>query len=174
MHAGEWTLERAWAVCAAFARLGLPLHFTEVTVLSGPKESPMRDWHAHRPNWLSTPEEEQKQADYVEKFYTVLFSHPAVEAITWWDFSDAASWMGAPAGFLRKDMSPKPVYERLLARIKGDWWTKAEGATGKGGSFRCRAFYGAYRLTATGPEGKKVSQTFELKKGDKPCIVIEL
>ena len=49
------------------------------------------------------------------KFYTALFAHPAVQAITWWDFSDLGAWLGAPAGWLRRDMSPKPVYDRLMA-----------------------------------------------------------
>jgi GH35 family endo-1,4-beta-xylanase len=35
MHHGEWPVERAWEVCETNARFELPLHFTEVTVLSG-------------------------------------------------------------------------------------------------------------------------------------------
>ncbi|MCD6507549.1 hypothetical protein J7M22_13115 [Candidatus Poribacteria bacterium] len=49
----------------------------------------------------------------------MLFSHPSVEAITWWDFSDRGAWQGTAAGFLRKDMSPKPAYERLTELVKG-------------------------------------------------------
>jgi endo-1,4-beta-xylanase len=59
--------------------------------------------------------------------YALLFAHPAVHALTWWDFSDRGAWQGAAAGLVRQDMSPKPAYERLRELIKGEWWTRAEG-----------------------------------------------
>jgi GH35 family endo-1,4-beta-xylanase len=96
-------------------RHGKPLHFTETTVVSGPREDSV---------WATTPEGEQDQAKRVAEFYSVLFSHPAVEAITWWDFTDQGAWQRAPAGLVRSDMSPKPAYERLHGLIKGKWWTK--------------------------------------------------
>jgi GH35 family endo-1,4-beta-xylanase len=167
MHTGEWPMDRVWQVCETYGKIGLPIHFTEATVLSGPKEKPMRDWKTRRPDWRTTPEEEAKQADYVERFYTVLFSHPAVEAITWWDFSDTGAWMGAPAGFLRKDMSPKPVYDRLMAKIRGAWWTKrAEGVTGEDGQVRLRGFHGTYAATVTPPGGAARAMTLEIRKGE--------
>jgi endo-1,4-beta-xylanase len=174
MHAGEWPMDRVWSVCETYAKIGLPLHFTEVTVLSGPKEKPMTDYHRHRTDWNTTPEEEVKQADYVEKLYTLLFSHPSVEAITWWDFSDHGAWMGAPAGFLRKDMSPKPVYERLLAKIKGAWWTKAEAKTGADGKASLRGFLGAYTVTVTGPTGVKKTATFEINARGPATVKVQL
>lgn len=81
------------------------------------------------------------------RFYTVLFSHPAVEAITWWDFSDQGAWQGAPAGFVREDMSPKPAYQALLKLIKDKWWTRTEVEIGSQGEARFRGFYGDYRAT---------------------------
>ncbi len=48
MHGEEWPFEKAWEVCETYGRLGLPLHFTELTVLSGPKETPMTDYHRNR------------------------------------------------------------------------------------------------------------------------------
>jgi GH35 family endo-1,4-beta-xylanase len=146
MHKGTWPLERVWQVCETYARFGLPIHFTETTVLSGPLKTD-NDWQRHRSDWNTTPEGEQQQAEYVEKFYRLLFSHPAMAAITWWDFSDAAAWQGAPAGFLRKDMTPKPVYDRLLEMIKSEWWTRTEGRTNAAGQFQFRGFYGQYTLT---------------------------
>jgi hypothetical protein len=83
-----------------------------------------------------------------------LFAHPAVQAITWWDFSDLGAWQGAAAGWLRPDMSPKPVYERLLALIKRDWWTKIEGRTDHLGKLRARAFYGRHRIQVEHPNGQ--------------------
>lgn len=155
MHTGEWTLTRVWEVCETYARFGKPLHFTEVTVLSG-----QHGWQLPRP-WRSTPEGEQRQANYVQQLYTLLFSHPAVEAITWWDLADAHAWQGAPAGLLRDDFSPKPAYDRLRHLIREQWWTPPQTLTTDAtGAARFRGFLGTYRVTV----GTTV-QTFELKRG---------
>ena len=106
----------------------------------------------------ATAETEKAQADYVEKFYSLLFSHPSLRAITWWDFSDVGAWQGAPAGLLRKDMTPKPAYDRLLKLIKHDWWTNASGMSGKDGEYSAQAFYGDYTVSAV-VGGRRVSST---------------
>lgn len=171
MHGEEWSPERTWSVCETYGRLGLPLHFTELTVLSGPKETPMTDYHRRRESWKTTPEEEAHQAEYVERFYELLFAHPAVEAITWWDLSDFRSWMAAPAGLLREDMSPKPAYERLLAKIRGEWWTaRAEAVTDESGRATLRAFKGSYEATVTFPDGVTRPAAFEIG-GGSPAVV---
>jgi endo-1,4-beta-xylanase len=146
MHTGEWPLQRAWDVCETYKRFGLPLHFTELTVLSGEHKTD-GDWTTQRTDWLTTPEGEKRQAEYVKRFYTLLFSHPAVEAITWWDFMDGG-WLGAPAGLVRKDMSPKPAYEELMKLIKGEWWTDITVKTGPDGAVKFRGFGGDYELVS--------------------------
>jgi GH35 family endo-1,4-beta-xylanase len=120
MHGGAWSTTHIWEVCERFAKFSKPLHFTETTIISG-----RRGWELGRKGerWSSTPEGEKYQAENVERFYTMLFSHPAVQAITWWDFSDRGAWQRAPAGFVRADMSPKPAYERLQMLVKDRWWT---------------------------------------------------
>ena len=163
MHGGVWSPEKTWHVCETFARFGVPLHFTETTVVSGPKTEE---------GWESTPEGEQRQADEVEQFYTVLFSHPAVEAITWWDFADRNAWMGAPAGFLRKDLSPKPAYNRLLGLIKGKWWTHTTGTT-TAGTLTTRTFYGDYEITVR-HGGQERSARFELRRGGEQRVQVQL
>jgi GH35 family endo-1,4-beta-xylanase len=142
MHQKTWTLDRVWEVCETYARFGRPLHFTELTVLSGEA-----GWLKPAP-WPTTPEGEAAQAAYVSDLYTLLFSHPAVEAITWWDFVDGA-WQGAPAGLLRADLAPKPAYDRLLDLVRRTWWTdRAEGVTDAGGRCLLRGFAGGYRVRA--------------------------
>lgn len=161
MHRAEWTLERVWEVCETYARFGKPLHFTEITVLSG-----QHGWELPRP-WASTPDGEQRQADYVERFYTLLFSHPAVEAITWWDLSDRFTWQGAPAGLLREDLSPKPAYARVKRLIRQRWWTPTQTLTTNArGVASMRGFLGTYRLTT----GTK-TQAFELTRGKNEWVV---
>ncbi|MEP0842627.1 MAG: endo-1,4-beta-xylanase [Phycisphaerae bacterium] len=141
-HGGAWSAKHTWEVAERFSKYGRPLHFTETTLVSGA----LARQRGPGP-WESTPEGEKRQAEEVARFYTVLFSHPAVEAVTWWDFSDRGAWQGAPAGFLRKDMSPKPAYDALKALIKGRWWTKQEAVVGADGEVRFRGFLGAYRIT---------------------------
>ncbi|MCL6475306.1 MAG: endo-1,4-beta-xylanase [Firmicutes bacterium] len=163
MQRGEWPLERAWQICETYARFGKPLHFTEVTVLSG-----QHGWELPRP-WRTTPDGEARQADYVEKFYTILFSHPAVEAITWWDFMDGG-WMGAPAGLVREDLSPKPVYHRLMRLIKGKWWTKETVRTNARGEAKLRGFLGDYQVTVNATAGRRTQQ-FTLKRGRNEWVI---
>jgi endo-1,4-beta-xylanase len=144
-HTREWAVERIWEVCERFSAYGVPLHFTEVTFLSGEP-----GWQLRRTDpdfaWLSTPEGEKRQAEAATLFYRVLFSHPSVHAITWWDFSDQGAWQGAPAGLLREDMSPKPSYDALFALIKGEWWTRVATRVGEGGRVAFRGFLGDYRV----------------------------
>lgn len=163
MHRGEWPLEQAWQVCETYARFGKPLHFTETTVLSGEY-----GWERPRP-WPTTPEGEARQADYVEKFYTVLFSHPAVEAITWWDFMDGG-WMGAPAGLVRADLTPKPAYHRLMRLIKGKWWTQTTTRTNARGEASLRGFLGEYQVTVSAPAGRRTGR-FTLQRGKNEWVL---
>jgi GH35 family endo-1,4-beta-xylanase len=166
MHRGVWSSRHAWEVGERFAPLGLPLHFTETTIVSGPREGDR--WGA------STPAGEERQAEEAVRFYTVLFSHPAVEALTWWDFSDDGAWQGAAAGWLRKDMTPKPVYERLLACIRREWWTRTRGTTDAQGEWRARAFYGDYDFTVQTPGGRVVKQPLTVRKGARNHFAITL
>ncbi len=163
MHGGYWGAERVWQVCERFARFAKPLHFTETTVVSGPK-SPQ--------GWLTTPEGEKRQAEQATQFYSVLFSHPAVEAITWWDFTDQGAWQAAPAGLVRADMSPKPVYERLYDLIKGKWWTQAEVAAEKGEA-GFRGFFGQYKV-AVRVDGRELTGVFCLDKTSERPIEVKL
>jgi GH35 family endo-1,4-beta-xylanase len=167
MHKELWPIEKAWAVCETYARFGKPLHFTELTILSGRlKAKDDNDWHTIRTDWETTPEGEQRQLEYGRKLYTVLFSHPAVEAITWWDFSDRNSWAGAPAGMLRKDMTPKPLYDWLMDAFHNKWSTDVVVQSDQSGTVQLRAFYGDYELTATDSAGATLqSEVSFAKKG---------
>lgn len=160
MHGGGWPLRQVWDVCDRYARLNLPIHFTETTIVSGPRLGPGENWGA------TTADGEARQADYVPRFYTMLFAHPAVQALTWWDFSDQGAWQGAAAGLVRKDMSPKPVYDRLKSLVKGDWWTRAEGRTNEQGEWAVSAFYGTHRVTAESADNRKSTREVVWQRGE--------
>ena len=174
MHGGYWSVKKTWEVCERFAKYGKPLHFTETTLVSGEQGWELRkkredpDFH-----WISTPEGEKRQAKQVAEFYRILFSHPAVEAITWWDFTDQNAWQRAPAGLIREDMSPKPAYDELKRLIKGQWWTQTQTTTEAGGTARFRGFLGEYEVSAQ-IDGKKLTGTFRLDKKTTDKIDIRM
>jgi len=160
MHGGVWSNQQIWDVCQRFARFGVPLHFTETTIVSS-----RRNRRQALP-WNTTPEGEAEQAREVVRFYTMLFSHPAVEAVTWWDFSDFRAWQQAPAGLVRADMSPKPAYEELMKLVKGKWWTRADAQTDAAGTAQLRGFLGDYRVTVTVPGKPPIEKSFTLSNGE--------
>jgi len=164
MHGGTWNNTQIWEVCERFAKFGVPLHFTELTILSG-----QNGWELAKDGfvWASSPEGEEKQKNDVLRVYTMLFSHPAVEAITWWDFSDRGAWQSAPAGLLRSDLSPKPAYDALLEQINTHWTTKVQLTTDENGIATTRAFRGGYTVSV----GETTVQ-HTVKKGEEAELVI--
>ncbi|MCL2378524.1 MAG: endo-1,4-beta-xylanase [Defluviitaleaceae bacterium] len=154
MHQGCWSQEKTDEILERFSRFNLPLHFTEVTLVSGhimPREIvDLNDYQTN--NWPSTPEGEARQAEEVAAFYDTLFAHPLVEAITWWSFHDGL-WLGAPSGLLSSTSDPKPAYHALHKRIKGDWWTKEqEIMADANGNITVTGFKGDYVALCEGRE----------------------
>jgi endo-1,4-beta-xylanase len=159
MHGGTWSNQKLWTVCQRFAAFKKPIHFTELTILSGKK-----GWNRPKP-WLSSKKGEAQQAIDAKRVYTLLFSHPSVEAITWWNMSDAHAWMQAPAGLLNKDMTPKPAYNVLKKLITKDWRTETNITTNADGQATFRGFHGRYKLTVTTPTGQqKQFENLEIRK----------
>lgn len=149
MHQGYWGVEKTEWVLANFERFNLPIHFTETNIVSGhimpPEIVDLNDYQVS--DWPTTPEGEERQAREVVTHYKTLMAHPLVEAITWWDFSDGL-WLNAPAGLLRKDMTPKPAYDALHRLIKGEWWLPpTKLVTDDAGQVSFTGFLGDYRLS---------------------------
>ncbi len=152
-HQGYWGREKLEEVLARFDHFGLPIHFTENTLISGDIMpayiEDLNDWQV--PEWPTTPEGEERQAKEIEEMYRILFSHPLVEAITTWDFKDGA-WLKAPSGFLRLDNSRKPSFNMLKKLVKEEWWTDEEVTTDAQGYATVSAFKGEYVLSFDGKE----------------------
>jgi GH35 family endo-1,4-beta-xylanase len=168
MHKSIWSNDQLWDICERFAQFGKPIHFTELTVLSTIEE---KDWDNPVGVTPTTPAGEQKQLEEVTRIYTLLFSHPAVEAITWWDFTDKGAWKNAPGGLIRSDMSPKPAYDALKTLIKEDWATHVTVSANALGLAKLRAFRGTYRFTVTLPGGEKKVFTDVVKKGSGEILL---
>lgn len=147
-HQGYWGAEKVHQVLERYEHFGLPIHFTENTLISGDiMPAHIEDLNDFQvPEWPTTAEGEERQMKQVEEMYRILFNHPKVEAITGWDFADGA-WLGAPSGVIRKDNSVKPVYNRLKEMIKGEWWTDCEVHTDENGYVEIEGFKGDYQIS---------------------------
>ena len=148
-HQGYWGLEKLQEVLSRFSRFGLPIHFTENTLISGEIMpayiEDLNDWQVEA--WPSTPEGETRQASEMAEMYTVLFEHPSVEAITTWDHVDG-KWLHAPSGVLRTDNSIKPSHQALHTLIKGEWWTTLQTRTNEDGFVELEGFKGEYEIVS--------------------------
>jgi GH35 family endo-1,4-beta-xylanase len=107
-----------------YSKLGKPIHITELGVSSATTrdeksylKAPEGLWHA--------PWSEKVQADWVEQFYTLCYSKPYIQAITWWDFADRGNFW-PHGGLLQADMTPKEAYHRLANLIK-EWKSRPIG-----------------------------------------------
>ena len=150
-HQGYMGLERLQEILDRFSHFGLPLHFTENTIVSGhTMPADIIDLNDYQiPEWPSTSEGEERQARELAEMYEYLFAQPLVQAITNWDASDG-KWLGAPSGLLRKDNSPKPAYHVLKSKIQGDWWTVKTLRTDADGQTDFEGFRGDYELECRG------------------------
>jgi GH35 family endo-1,4-beta-xylanase len=148
----RFPLERVRKILDHYATLGKPIHITEFTPASGGQ--PITGSH-RQGVW-----NEAAQAEYAERFYRVIFGHPATVALTWWDLCDNHSWLQG-GGLLRNDLSPKPAYDALWRLIQRQWKTKVEGRTDGAGEFALRGFHGQYRVEVEFG-GKKKTAEFHL------------
>jgi GH35 family endo-1,4-beta-xylanase len=168
-HQGYWGAEKTHDVLSRFSRFGLPLHFTENTLISGdimPRHIiDLNDWQVE--DWPTTAEGEERQKKEMLEMYGILFSHPKVEAITNWSSADNA-WLHAPAGILRTDNSEKPSYMALKDKIWNEWRTVTAGKTDASGNIKLEGFKGGYEVSCMGK-----TAVFELNgKTDKIEIKI--
>ena len=152
-HQGYWGKEKLYDVLKRFSRFGIPIHFTENTLVSGtliPEYiEDLNDWQVTE--WPTTPEGEARQAEQWEEMYRIIFADPNVKAITGWDFADGA-WLNAPSGLVTTDNRSKPAYDKLLSLVKGEWWTKDETIhTNSEGIVSVKGTKGAYVIS--GAEG---------------------
>ena len=131
-----------WHTMNTFAELNIDeLHITEITI----------------PALSNSPEDEQMQADLIEKLYTLWFAHPKVEEIVYWNLVDGYAHK-APigdmtqgenvyyAGLIRFDMTPKPAYYTLKKLLYETWHTEADMMTSEDGNASFRGFYGDYTV----------------------------
>ena len=169
-HQGYMGAEKLGEVLRRFEGFGLPLHFTENTLVSGHLMPghivDLNDYQV--PEWPSTPEGEARQAREWEEMLRILFDHPRVEAVTAWDFTDGC-WLGAPSGLLAADNRIKPAYKALEKLIHGEWRTEGDVVTDESGCVEVSGFKGMYTLSdgirkavlCLGPDDQSISITLK-------------
>lgn len=167
-HQGYWGAEKTIDVIERFSKFGLPLHFTENTILSGTLVPPeLDDLNDHQvTEWPSTPELEQVQSQQLEEMMRIIFASPSVKGMTYWDFGDGA-WLNAPSGLVRKDNSIKPVYNMYDNLVNNEWSTSVETETDDSGVIKFTGFKGDYEFVL---EGK----TYSVSNSDDKVITVEI
>ena len=160
-----------------YSNFGKPLQITEVTV-------PAYSWAS---------EDEEIQAEIIEKLYSIWFSHPNVEQIIYWNLVDGYAHLWNPdpeeikasqgnmslgenyyyGGLLRFDLSPKPAYYTIKNLIQNVWHTEETLVTSEKGTCSFRGFYGEYELEFD-EDGKTMKKTVFLSSKDDNEIKVVL
>ncbi len=137
--------KRAFEVLDTYAKLGKPIHLSEVTISS----------------YNGDENDMQTQAILLENCYKMWFSHPSVDSIVYWnlvdgychnsfgdskvDLTTGENQYGG--GLLYHDLTPKPAFEVLNRLINEQWHTEGEFETLPGTNCaRFKGFKGLYDL----------------------------
>lgn len=157
-----------YRVLDKYAQLGKKIQITEMTI----------------PAYSDSIEDEEVQAELIEKLYTVFFSHPAMEAIIYWNLVDgyaAAAPQGDMtkgeniyyAGLMNFDLSKKRSYDVVKKLFSEKWHTETECITDSNGKFDFRGFYGDYDLEIS-YKGKVINNKITLSENKNNISVIKI
>lgn len=166
MGKGMCSAQNIFNVLDQLAKFGKPLQITEITF----------------PAFSDAEEDEQAQAEILTTLYSIWFSHPAMEAIIYWNMVDGYAAYAEPGdysagenryrgGLLRFDFSEKPAYKALRKLLDETWRTNLD--TDCGGTLQTRGFYGEYDAEIT-VNGKTVTKRLHLQKGGENRFTVEI
>jgi len=165
---GFYDPQHLYNVMDRFSEFNLPIQLTEVTI----------------PAYSTEKEDEEIQADLIEKLYSVWFSHKNVEQIVYWNLVDGYAAFAPQGdmtagenyyhgGLVRFDLTPKPAYYRIKELFQKRWHTEAETTTDESGKTAFKGFYGEYELTLEA-DGKSITKTISLSSKKNNKFVIEI
>ncbi len=152
--------ERIYDVLDTYAALGRRIQITELTI----------------PAYAYTEEDEEIQAEIIRNIYSIWFSHPAMEAIVYWNLVDGFAAFAPQGdmtagenyfhgGLVRYDFTPKPAYRMIRDLFGKVWRTNLELDTENADRIAFKGFYGEYELEICAG-GKTVNRTIHL---DRQC-----
>ncbi len=147
-----------YRVLDKYAEFGLPLQITETTL----------------PAYSNRPEDEDVQAGLLRLLYSVCFSHPAVEALIYWNLPDGYASGAKPGdmtagenyyhgGLLRFDMSEKPALAMLKDLFQHEWHTECALTTDDKGRCAFRGFLGEYEAVIE-KNGRRIVKALRLSR----------
>ena len=156
-----------------YAKLGKRIQITEMTV----------------PAYSEGGDDEEVQAELLYNTYRVFFSHPAMEAIIYWNLVDGYAYSknlpGRAAignmetgentyhgGLLRFDLSEKPAFRVLDRLFHKEWHTELKREV-RDGRLAFRGFYGDYDITFE-KDGKLYTKTVSLSRDTKNVFSLDL
>ncbi len=160
--------ERLYGIMDLYSNFGKPIQITEITV-------PAYSW---------SDEDEELQAEIIEKLYSVWFSHPSVEQIIYWNMVDGYAAFAPQGdmnsgenyyhgGLIRFDMTPKPAYYKIKELTQKRWHTEGDTETDNDGNAEIRGFFGKYELEIT-VDGNTVKREILLSSKNKNTVNITL
>lgn len=150
--------ERIYNVLDTYAMLGRNIQITELTI----------------PAYSYAAEDEEIQAEIMRNVYSMWFSHPAMEAIIYWNLIDGFAAFAPQGdmtsgenyyhgGLVRYDFTPKPSYYLLRDLFHKTWHTETSVESGCDGCAGFKGFYGEYELEIS-HGGKTGTRTIHLNK----------
>jgi GH35 family endo-1,4-beta-xylanase len=128
------------------ARDGVRLWVTE---FGAPSEGPLTG-QVRSGQW--TP---ALQAEYYTRFFTICFSHPAVDGVNLWGIGPR-TWI-RHAALLDDTFQPKPAYHALKRLVREKWMTRLAGRLPLDGRVAFRGFCGTYEIEVTPTDGAAAS-----------------
>jgi len=139
-----------------YSSFGKPIYVRELSAPSS--QVPDTSWW-HRP-W-----DEETQAEYLSKFYTIAFSKPLVQEIGWsWGIVDGNTFL-TDGGLFHSDLTPKLSYH-ALKDLLASWTTDGKGRGDGNGEFEFRGFAGEYALTVRCDDGEVADAKIHLREGE--------
>ena len=158
--------EQICRVLDRYADFHLPIQITELTI----------------PAYSRTEADEDIQAEIIRNLYSLWFSHPAMEAVIYWNLVDGYA-AHAPqgdmtsgenyyhGGLVRFDLTPKKAYYTVRDLFRKTWRTDIETGTGEGGRANVKAFYGQYDLTVRAGD-RSVTRSVDLSKAGSRSLTV--
>ncbi len=152
---GVWPDPREmYEILDAFQKEGVRIHVTEFSLpIPSPILGPSR-----RGTW--TP---ALQAEFYRWFFTVLFSHPAVDSVNLWGIGPEVWQKGS--GLLDEKYQPKPNFFALQDLTQREFLTRLDGRLSPEGTLAFRAFHGEYEILLMLPSGQKARAAFTVAPG---------
>ena len=149
--------ERIYDVLDTYAKLGRSIQVTEVTVPAYSKEA----------------EDEAIQAEILRNLYRMWFSHPAMEAVVYWNVVDGFAAFAPQGdmtagenyyhgGLVRYDFTPKESYRVIQELFTKTWHTDLTLDT-ETDELDFKGFYGIYELEIEAL-GKSVRREIHLNR----------